>query len=217
MKRAANGKAKEESSSEEEEESSEEESEEEEAAPAPAAKKQKDNNGSAIDVSAANGSRTIFIKNLAWAADENAIREFFESAGPIVSVRIATDRETGRARGFAHIQFEEIEGAAAAIAMSDQEFLGRQVFINSAEEREQRPQRTWRRCCRVFQWVKGLCSAACCAHACNPFATGQAATLCSHPTVVGVPSLVGTYPSRKRRRTMGPGCRHSCLPGVHES
>lgn len=36
----------------------------------PAAKKQKAADGSAVDVSAANGSRTIFIKNLAWAADE---------------------------------------------------------------------------------------------------------------------------------------------------
>ena len=44
--------------------------EEEEEEKKPAAKKQKAADGSAVDVSAANGSRTIFMKNLAWAADE---------------------------------------------------------------------------------------------------------------------------------------------------
>jgi hypothetical protein len=44
--------------------------EEEEEEKKPAAKKQKATDGSAVDVSAANGSRTIFMKNLAWAADE---------------------------------------------------------------------------------------------------------------------------------------------------
>lgn len=43
---------------------------EEEEPKKPAAKKQKAADGSAVDVSAANGSRTIFMKNLAWSADE---------------------------------------------------------------------------------------------------------------------------------------------------
>lgn len=59
------------------EESSEEEEEEEEEKEEkkPAAKKQKAADGSAVDVSAANGSRTIFIKNLAWKADEVCVRD----------------------------------------------------------------------------------------------------------------------------------------------
>ncbi|KAL4434185.1 hypothetical protein ABPG75_000626 [Micractinium tetrahymenae] len=141
-KRAADGKAKkadsseEEESSDEEEESSEEEEEEEEKKPA--AKKQKAADGSAVDVSAASGSRTIFMKNLAWSADEDAIRSFFDGCGEIAEVRVAYDRDTGRARGFAHIQFEEVEGAAKAIQKSGESLLDREVYIESTTERQQR-------------------------------------------------------------------------------
>lgn len=39
---------------------------------------------------------------------------------PPPQVRIAYDRDTGRARGFAHVQFEELEGAAKAVQLSGQ-------------------------------------------------------------------------------------------------
>ena len=47
----------------------------------------------------------------------------------------ATDAETGRARGFAHVEFETLEAAAKAIAMTGTEFGGREIFIDSAESR----------------------------------------------------------------------------------
>lgn len=45
------------------------------------------------------------------------------------------DRETGRSKGFAHVQFEDVAGAAAAIALSGSELEGRELFIDSAKER----------------------------------------------------------------------------------
>ena len=51
-------------------------------AQAPAAKKSK------ADVSAANGSSTIFVKNLPWSADEDTIAEFFGDCGTVANVRI---------------------------------------------------------------------------------------------------------------------------------
>lgn len=47
------------------------------------------------------------------------------------------DRETGKPRGFAHVQFEDVEGAAAAIAKNGSELMGRDLFIDSAQERPQ--------------------------------------------------------------------------------
>ena len=47
------------------------------------------------------------------------------------------DRETQKPRGFAHVQFESVEGAAAAIAKSGSELNGRDLFIDSAQERPQ--------------------------------------------------------------------------------
>ena len=49
------------------------------------------------------------------------------------------DYETNRSKGFAHVQFASVEGAAAAIAKSGEEFYGREVFIDSAKERTERP------------------------------------------------------------------------------
>ncbi len=79
-------------------ESSEEEEsdEEEEEKPAPAAKKAKTENGAvktkpaaaAADAGAAQGSRTIFIKNLPWSADEAMLSDFFSECGPIAETRI---------------------------------------------------------------------------------------------------------------------------------
>ena len=51
-----------------------------------------------------------------------------------------TDYETGRSKGFAHVQFEGVEGAAAAIGMSGVELDGRELFIDTAKERVDRPQ-----------------------------------------------------------------------------
>ena len=49
------------------------------------------------------------------------------------------DYETNRSKGFAHVQFSSVESAAAAIAKSGEEFYGREVFIDSAKERTERP------------------------------------------------------------------------------
>ena len=41
-----------------------------------------------MDVSAANGSSTVFVKNLPWSADEDTIAEFFADCGTVANVRI---------------------------------------------------------------------------------------------------------------------------------
>lgn len=52
-------------------------------------------------------------------------------------MRIALDYD-GRPKGFAHIQFEELEGAAAAIALSGGDLGGREVHIETTTERTAR-------------------------------------------------------------------------------
>ena len=69
---------------------------------------------------------------------QDTIREFFAECGPIAEVRIAYDRDTGRAKGFAHVQFEELEGAAKATALSGESLMDRELYIESTTERQQR-------------------------------------------------------------------------------
>lgn len=47
----------------------------------------------------------------------------------------AFDRDTGKAKGFAHIQFDSLESAAKALQLSGQMFGSREIFIDTAQER----------------------------------------------------------------------------------
>ena len=75
----------------------------------------------------------IFVGNLAFNTSDQDIRQLFEPYGHVDTIRIMTDRETGRPRGFG---FVEMEGADAAIAALDRkEFGGRVLTVNEARPR----------------------------------------------------------------------------------
>jgi nucleolin len=78
---------------------------------------------------------TIFIGNLSWSVDEDAIRSAFESCGTITSVRFATDRETGEFRGFGHVEFEEGDAAEKGVGMAGMDIGGRPVRCDYAQSR----------------------------------------------------------------------------------
>ena len=77
--------------------------------------------------------------NLPFSATEDEITELFSPYGTVERVKIVTDRETGRPRGFAFVSMGEVAGANAAIAaLNDQDYQGRALRINAAEAREPR-------------------------------------------------------------------------------
>ncbi|BDA49158.1 Nucleolin 2 [Coccomyxa sp. Obi] len=129
---ASKKRKKEEVEEESDDEDEEDEDEEEEDEPLP---KKAKTQAPKVDVSAAQGSSTVFVKNLPWSANEESLTQFFSDCGAVASVRVGMDYETGRSKGFAHVQFEEVAGAAAAIAKSGSEMEGRELFIDSAKER----------------------------------------------------------------------------------
>jgi RNA recognition motif-containing protein len=57
---------------------------------------------------------------LSFNTTQDRLSEAFASAGQVVSVHIGTDRETGRSRGFAFVEFSSDEGAQNAIATPSQ-------------------------------------------------------------------------------------------------
>ena len=77
----------------------------------------------------AGESNTVFVGNLGFRTDEGAIRQFFGEYGAIGAVRIALNEE-GRAKGFAHVQFEEPSSAKAALALNGIELDGRAVRLD---------------------------------------------------------------------------------------
>jgi RNA recognition motif-containing protein len=85
-------------------------------------------------------SKKIYVGNLPFSADENEIREMFEEFGEVSSINLITDRDTGRPRGFG---FVEMEGGAdeAIEALNNREVGGRNLKVNEARPREERPRR----------------------------------------------------------------------------
>ncbi|MBE0618013.1 MAG: hypothetical protein IH608_08820, partial [Proteobacteria bacterium] len=79
----------------------------------------------------------LFVGNLSFDVTEAELKELFSAAGPPLYVRIPTDRETGKARGFAFVEFGERAQAEDAIRRFNQQmFKGRALAVNEARARE---------------------------------------------------------------------------------
>ena len=82
----------------------------------------------------------IYVGNLSWTADDNELRDAFAAYGEVASVQIITDRETGRSRGFAFVEMENDAEAKEAISgVDNKEIAGRQVKVNVAKPRNEKP------------------------------------------------------------------------------
>lgn len=92
--------------------------------------------GGAADT--AEPSNTVFLGNLSFQVTQEAITEAFASCGTVMSVRLATDRETGQPRGFGHCEFDSIDAAKAAVAMAGTDIGGRPVRVTFAAARPPR-------------------------------------------------------------------------------
>jgi len=78
----------------------------------------------------------IFVGNLEFATKREELQELFAQVGQIRDVFLPTERETGRPRGFAFVEFESDEDAQKAIAQfNGHELRGRALRVNAAEDR----------------------------------------------------------------------------------
>src|SRR4051812_6647899 len=82
---------------------------------------------------------TLYVGNLPFSATEADIRSLFERHGPVDSVKLISDRETGRPRGFCFVDMASTEAQAAIQALNGFQMGGRALRVNEAQERPQRP------------------------------------------------------------------------------
>jgi RNA recognition motif-containing protein len=83
--------------------------------------------------------KNLFVGNLSFQTTESDLTALFTGFGQVTRVHVATDRETGRARGFAFVEMPNDEEAAKAIAGLDgKEFGGRTLKVNEARPRPER-------------------------------------------------------------------------------
>ena len=87
----------------------------------------------------------LYVGNLPFNTTDTDLEEAFGVHGVVASANVITDRETGRSRGFGFVEFEnEGDAQTAQQALDGQDFGGRTLRVNEAQERQQRPEgRNW--------------------------------------------------------------------------
>ena len=81
----------------------------------------------------------IYLGNIAWSMTEDDIEALFAEFGAVSSVKIITDKYSGRSKGFGFVEMDDDAAAQAAIdALNDSEQDGRNLRVNQARPRERR-------------------------------------------------------------------------------
>mgnify|MGYP003573822930 CR=1 FL=1 len=81
-------------------------------------------------------AQKLYVGNLSFQSTEDELRDLFSQYGEVQSVRVISDRDTGRSRGFAFVEMED--GGKAIQALDGYELGGRNLKVNEARERPDR-------------------------------------------------------------------------------
>lgn len=88
---------------------------------------------------------TIYVGNLSYQAGEQELTQLFSEFGEVKSVKLISDKFTGRSKGFAFVEMAEESAASQAIeALDKKEFMTRTLTVNEAKPRTEgeRPARS---------------------------------------------------------------------------
>ena len=84
----------------------------------------------------------IFVGSLPFKIEESELKQYFEEYGEVSSVKIITDKYTGRSKGFAFVEMPDDASAQKAIdALNGSDIGGRSAVVNQAEEKKERDNR----------------------------------------------------------------------------
>lgn len=82
----------------------------------------------------------LYVGNLSYNTTSSDLEQLFGQHGTVQSAEIINDRDTGRSKGFGFVQMGSDEEAQAAIeALHEKEIDGRNLTVNEARPREDRP------------------------------------------------------------------------------
>uniref|UniRef100_A0A486XNH4 RNA-binding protein n=1 Tax=Rheinheimera sp. BAL341 TaxID=1708203 RepID=A0A486XNH4_9GAMM len=79
---------------------------------------------------------TLYVGNLPYRANEDAVKELFQRFGVVVNVRLMKDRQTGRRRGFGFVEVAVKDGSKMIQKLNDFNFQERTLKVREAKERQ---------------------------------------------------------------------------------
>ena len=77
----------------------------------------------------------LYVGNLPFTATEDSVRALFAAHGTIEKISLISDRDTGRPRGFGFVEMPNADASRAMQALNGQDFGGRALKINEAQDR----------------------------------------------------------------------------------
>ena len=83
-------------------------------------------------------SKNIYVGNLSFETSSDDLRVIFAEHGGVDRAQVATDRDTGRSRGFGFVEMRD-GGDEAIAALNGTDLQGRTLKVNEAKAREARP------------------------------------------------------------------------------
>ena len=86
-----------------------------------------------------NMTKRLYFGNLGFDVTDEQLNGAVAQHASVVSARVITDRETGRSRGFGFVEVEDADAQKVIDALNGSDWNGRQLTVNEAREREQRP------------------------------------------------------------------------------
>jgi len=87
-------------------------------------------------VAATGANATLYVGNLPYKANEEAVRELFQQSGSVINVRLMKDRQTGRRRGFGFVEVAAKDANRMIQKLNDFEYEGRTLKVREAKERQ---------------------------------------------------------------------------------
>ncbi|MBQ0130783.1 MAG: RNA-binding protein [Comamonas sp.] len=82
----------------------------------------------------------LYVGNLAYSVRDNDLEQAFSEFGNVVSAKVMMERDTGRSKGFGFVEMSsEAEAQAAIEGLHEQPMGGRNLMVNVARPREERP------------------------------------------------------------------------------
>jgi cold-inducible RNA-binding protein len=88
--------------------------------------------------------KKLYVGSISFDATEESLRDLFSSIGEVESVKVITDRDTGRSKGFGFIEMSSEEDAKKAIEqLNGKTFMERVLIVNEARPQQQRERRSF--------------------------------------------------------------------------